>query len=429
MQWKKYLGSQKIDTEVIVLKQTSEALLFYVKNGKGTLYEKSGAYQKSGLSCLFFNDIPLIKFHGDEYMCPTCEQLISAGYGLDSTDESKLLLAELSGHLNSPYIGIETSFNNLKPLLGLLKTGYYQLSNEMLFPTDGNGRFFWAVDNTPVANPASAPTWDSDSWTYSTTKPQYLLPSQAPGRLNMERVKHYQQHNNFRAIAYHHLGSYLCTLLDGHHKATACALEAKPINTLVISRPQYMAYPDNALKYLQFSHFSLTEDEFVTSFEQYTKQNAYQRMTDKETQAILNLKNAIFDQYQWSDKLLVTSKNYNDVHTLTTLEFAGDLSEQRLYDILHYKEVVECSILNYIIKALFITQHKMATLFAMTVYKNGLYQESWKYLFAELSQNPSDEVTDFFVEFLIDDDAERPLLTKIVDVYFQAQEYKKRPQK
>ncbi|MCZ6067435.1 hypothetical protein O5258_18070 [Escherichia coli] len=29
--------------------------------------------------------------------------------------------------------------------------------------------------------------------------------------------------------------SYLCVLLDGHHKATAAALEGRPLKTLVLS--------------------------------------------------------------------------------------------------------------------------------------------------------------------------------------------------
>lgn len=411
---------KKSDTEILLLKQNTKAIVFYLKNGKGLLYEKCGYYQNHGLCCLFWGAVPLIKFHGDEHMCPTCEQLVCAGYGLDSTEESKLLLGQLGEKLNAPYTDIETSFNHLKPLLGLLQTGYYQLSDEALFPTDGNGRFFWAIDNTPSVNPATAPAWDADRYSYSSPKPHYLLPSQVPGRFNMHRVQHYQQQDSCRAVAYYHCGSYLCTLLDGHHKATAAALQAKPVNTLVISGPQSIVYPHDKPTYFQFSHFTLTEKECITSFKRFAQHNDHKRMTDEETQAILNLQNAAFDSYPWSDDILATSAHYPDTAVLDTLEFAGDLSEKRLHDILANKETVCASTVGYITNALFITQSQMAAPFAMQIYQSGLYKESWQDLFTQLSQHPSAEVSQFFLEFLIDDDGERPWLTKIANAYLDA---------
>ena len=38
-----------------------------------------------------------------------------------------------------------------------------------------------------------------------------------------------------RALAWYLPDSYLCVLLDGHHKATAAALEGRPLKTLVLS--------------------------------------------------------------------------------------------------------------------------------------------------------------------------------------------------
>ncbi|MBC8059307.1 MAG: hypothetical protein H7Y18_01425 [Clostridiaceae bacterium] len=33
---------------------------------------------------LLVNDIPIIKWHAEEYYCPTCEKLLSAGNGLNN---------------------------------------------------------------------------------------------------------------------------------------------------------------------------------------------------------------------------------------------------------------------------------------------------------------------------------------------------------
>ena len=38
-----------------------------------------------------------------------------------------------------------------------------------------------------------------------------------------------------RGLAWYLPDSYLCVLLDGHHKATAAALEGRPLKTLVLS--------------------------------------------------------------------------------------------------------------------------------------------------------------------------------------------------
>ncbi|HHM0399249.1 TPA: hypothetical protein ACRCDJ_000818 [Escherichia coli] len=38
-----------------------------------------------------------------------------------------------------------------------------------------------------------------------------------------------------RALAWYLPDSYLCVLLDGHHKATAAALEGRPLKTQVLS--------------------------------------------------------------------------------------------------------------------------------------------------------------------------------------------------
>lgn len=48
-------------------------MIFYVKNGKGLLAKRYGNYEKQGLATLVYDDVPLVKFHADEYFCSTCE--------------------------------------------------------------------------------------------------------------------------------------------------------------------------------------------------------------------------------------------------------------------------------------------------------------------------------------------------------------------
>lgn len=100
-----------------------------------------------------YDNTPLIKFHADGYFCPTCEKLVSAGDGLDMADDNSI--REMRHLFNSPFVSLENSFENLKPLLGLLRTGYYALVDVELYPSDGNGQFFWRVNNTPLYNKLS----------------------------------------------------------------------------------------------------------------------------------------------------------------------------------------------------------------------------------------------------------------------------------
>ncbi len=43
-----------------------------------------------------------------------------------------------------------------------------------------------------------------------------------------------------RGLAWYLPDSYLCVLLDGHHKATAAALEGRPLKTLVLSTATHL---------------------------------------------------------------------------------------------------------------------------------------------------------------------------------------------
>ncbi len=264
---------KKDDSEVIPAKRLGGRLVFYVKNGKGILRSQYGSYGEKGLFCLTFDGIPLTKFHGDEYMCPTCEKLISAGYGLDKAGEHRHILSEMSEKLNATFESIEKSFEQLKPLLGLLPTGYYLLSDEELFPTDGMKSFFWAIGNKPVFNEATCPVHDSVTFEWSDAIPKYLIPTQTPKHFNMERATHYRDKENTRAIAYY-LDGYLCALLDGHHKATAAALSGRPVKSLVITSAYSLTFPNpgQGIKgSINFGDIRLYEDELLCSFESIRK--------------------------------------------------------------------------------------------------------------------------------------------------------------
>ncbi len=55
--------------------------------------------------------------------------------------------------------------------------------------------------------------------------------------------------------------SWLCVLLDGHHKATGAALEGWPVKTWVISQPVALLYGKTQQQCLRFYDGERLEEE------------------------------------------------------------------------------------------------------------------------------------------------------------------------
>ena len=412
----------KSNIEIIPVKDFDNGLVFFVKNGKGLLRVKYGSLDDKGLCALVFDGTPLIKFHGDEYLCPTCEKLISAGYGLSMCNKKEF---ERLGELfNAPFVNIKKSFNDLKPLLGLLPTGYYTFSDEELFPTDGQGNFFWNVSNAPVLNRATCPVYDSQSYKWSKPIPRFIVPTQSPKLFNAERVEYYRTKEETRAIAYHFdVGGYLCTLLDGHHKATAAALNGNAQKALVISGACGLSIShesNNTKASICFNNVVIYEDEMVESLDKTRKVwGAGNRMSNDEVAQYLSLRNDDFE-YVWPVEILKTSSKYYDVYSLACLEWANDLSDSRLNEILTDKTPHEQSMIRHICHALYITENPRFVEFIISFCKDESYVHIWNDIFKLLANVKSQQVEDFFIDYLVNDERLRPDITRIVDNYFSS---------
>lgn len=410
----------KAKIDITIIKKTENGLIFHVKNGKGLLCSKYGSVEDKGLYTLVYDNIPLIKFHGDEYLCPTCEKFVSAGYGLDIAKDKTIY--ELSNVLNEPFENIEKSFNDLKPLLGLLTTGYYMLSDREVLPTDGNGKFFWNIGNTPELNRATAPVYDNRSYEWSHVTAKYLLPTQSPRLFNPERIAYYMNKDNVRAISYALPYGYLCALIDGHHKACAAAFEKRPLKTLVIEPPIGLSIPHSAngmRGFIYFTQGKLYEDEMRENFDNAKKSfTTSDRLSETETAEYLSMINDEFDNYYWPTDLLNTSKPFYDVFTHACIEWAGDLSNERLDKILNKEESPDEVVLSHIANALYGINSPRFTEFAVFIGKNENYISIWYEIFTLLSKIKSEDAENFFIDFLVNDDKLRPYLTKIADNYF-----------
>lgn len=393
-------------------------VVFYIKNGKALLSNKYGYLENDALYTLVYGDIPLIKFHGDgPYFCPTCEKLVAAGYGLNMSDQQ--VISQMRDILNQKFISLEQSLENLKPLLGLLPTGYYALVDTELCPTNGNGEFFWKLNNIPTYNKASCPIYGGDGL-WSTGIPYYILPTQPPSHYNPQQAEFYRKNDGYRAIAYH-LDGYLCALLDGHHKAVAAALDKKKVKALVII-PAGSAWEANKKQKtnggISINGLTLNEDELITPVAEIMHSWESNQLKSEETKKYLSLKNNDFDKnYEWSQEILEAEEAFPDALTVAKIEWAGDISDERLNRILKNEETLsDIDGLNISI-ALYHLRSPRFKEIAFYFCSNYFFVTVWNKIYELVANVKDEDVENFFVDYLIQDDKDHPDIKRIVDNY------------
>jgi hypothetical protein len=420
---------KKAETEIIVIKPPEShpnewggvGLVFYVKNGKGLLSTKYGYLENEALATLVFGDTPLIKFQADEpYFCPTCEKLVASGYGLNMSDQK--VISELREILNHKFISLEKSLENLQFLFGLLPSGYYALVDAELCPTNGNGEFFWKLNNTPTYNKASCLIYGGDGL-WSNGIPYYILPTQPPSHYTPQQVELYRNNDDYRAIAYH-MDGYLCALIDGHHKAVAAALDKKKLKTLVIIPTSSVSIPNDNQNYkggISINGVLLDPDELITPMGQIMNLFKFGQLSKGETGKYLSMRNNDFDiNYGWPQNILEVEKVFPDALTVARQQWAGDTSDERLDHILWNQEVVsDQDALNIAVALCYLKNPRFKEM-AFYFCRNYSYAPVWYKIYELLAKIKDEEVENFFVDYLIENGKEHPEIKKIIDKYFSA---------
>ncbi len=234
----------------------SDAILIYVENGMGKLKYKKRKhnmdYDYQSID-LLLNDKPLTRCRFACY--PTSASMLATGYGRDKIDFDELL--KIEELLNNDFEGLENSINIMEPILSLLESGYYVIADVLAYPTDGEGNFFWNANNEFQDKLATAMAVIK-KYSYIDGAPLYLYPSQSSESFSEERLEYYlsKNSNNYpRAIAYY-ITEYMSVLLDGHHKATAKALNGEPINTIAIIPGDKRTISDTYFSRIKISNLS-----------------------------------------------------------------------------------------------------------------------------------------------------------------------------
>ena len=289
-------------SEIINIK---EAKLVYV-NGKGKLTVERGKSRHpdwEAPSKIKLNDVPLIQAKIPD--CSTCSSLLATGYGIENANCKELL--EIQEKINSDHVNLETSINNMKPLLTLLKSGLYLIADAICYPTDGEN-FFWNVPNNLKEFLSACPVYLGEG-TYVFDQPVYLYPTQTTDSYNKDRVDYYIEkfknstYNKPRAIVYN-FEEFINFIIDGHHKACASTLLKEPVSCiLIIPGKIYEDYYKNT--YLNFSRILIDYKNIPKEYTRYIKKEKFSPSQEK-----IEIKDGIVNNREWEKEYINSAKHY-----------------------------------------------------------------------------------------------------------------------
>jgi len=301
------------------------------------------------------------------------------------------------------------------PLLGLLEDGFYVLADCEVFPSDGNGHFFWNVPNEPTENPITSRVLTDEYYSVEGI-PAFLYPSQGTDRFDSNRVEHYKKllydKCTFpRAIAYYS-NELSSVLLDGHHKATACAYIGVKLPCLVI-----MPCDDLHVDKVFFGSIEIKRSKLTK------KQTAFidEKRPENEKKNKVKLKNYRIINRKWEKDYLESYHYFPNVH-----DYAEDvaiestqITQELIEDCFNDPRDKQLRILNHAIKYLYRKDKECALTLAMRVARINFDHKVTQTAFKTLSRyknNP--DIEQFFIDYLVDNNDLKNALWMIADTYW-----------
>ena len=418
----------KLDTSNVP--SIKEARLVHI-NGKAKLVKDMGKYDDNYTSPyqIKLNDIPIVQAKIPE--CSTCCSVLVTGYGIENTNCKELL--DIQEKINSNYVSLEKSIENIGPLLTLLETGFYLIADAICYPTDGDKNFFWNVPNEQVETLATGPTAiydDEDAYfNYIYGEPVYLYPTQTTDSYDKNRVEYYidkfkeLSDSSPRAIVYY-LDNFMNFVIDGHHKACASALLGEPLRCLLIIPGVIGLCPKETIFFI--SSIRINKEDIPYNYSSFVKAEI-PSLSSKE----IIIKDGIVNKRKWEKKYLDSAKKYLtqkeygrmvDILINNKIEVTDDLIEDCLinFDIKNQKKMEK------IIYKLKLLDIEKAQDIALKYAKNSLRYEINKnlreFIYKILvSIKDNNEVEQIFVDYYTyySENKEDPVL-EIINSYWEA---------
>lgn len=401
----------------------SEGVLVLVQGGRGTLRWAADRVRPSGAGrVLLLGDTRLVRAQVDEYWCPTCEKLLAMGAGREQVRSSAL---ESLRHVSSETDGsVSSILEKLAPLLRLLREGVYLVSRVRHFPANGQGLPFWALDRAPQRLQASRDWYFSDLGLFRLAPgyPAFLLPTQSLDHCDWARVDEYRRQiqagTSVGGLAYWAEG-FLSVLLDGHHRATAALLEGVPLECITVMDVGPTEIKDGRRSLLLWDEripFARLPRAAVKLIESPRREDA--SSDPRNTGPDPDIPGAAWTAHpRWSE-LQGAAAGFPDALAVAALEIVGDSSDRRVDQLLEEGEhgVPQLWLL---LKALIASRDPRAVGLALRIGR-GQWPELWETALGFLSTVRSQEVEDFFIDFLVRDEGRYPRLKHFADTYLSA---------
>jgi len=414
----------KVDCSKII--NIREAKLVYV-NGKGKLTVEIGKTEPNIWripSKIKLNDIPLIQSKVSDI--PTWCNLLATGYGIENANCKELL--EIQEKINSDYVNLETSINNMKPLLTLLESGFYLIADAICYPTDGEN-FFWNVLNNLTENLTTAPAYLGEG-TYVFNQPVYLYPTQTTNSYNKDRVDYYIEKfknsadNKPRAIVYN-FEEFINFIIDGHHKACASTILKEPVSCILIIPDRiYKNYYKNIC--LNFSGILVDYKDIPKEYTQYIRKEKFSPSQEK-----IEIKDGIVNNREWEKEYINSAKHYlsiidyaNVIDIMQDNEIeVNDIFIKNCLENFDKDSQVKMKKLLYLLK---FTDIKKAQEIALKYAKKTLREEEIDKELKQLvyrillSDKNNEEVENIFIDYIVyhSDNKEDPILN-IINSYWE----------
>lgn len=405
----------------------SDAKLVHI-NGIGSLKEntkemKDSYYGYRYLSNITLNEVPLIQINAPG--CPTCASLLATGYGIENTNCSEL--NEIRDRINSDFINLDKSILDLSPLLKLLESGLYVIVDMMCYPTNGEGDFFWDIPNDMTEYEATAGvllTDEDNEYDYVGSQPVFIYPTQNTDCFSEERVTYYMdKYKNTdtisRAIAYN-CSEFMNVLLDGHHKACAATLLEKPVHCITIIPFSGCSYTfendEEKIESLNFSSFEISADDIPKNY-----LSKISKRRKKLKMEVVNLFESNIINKHWESKYIESASNYPTAAQYADMVAAdvNEITDKLIEDCLNNLVGENINKIKYIIFVLDNKKDPRVKNIALQCAKQLNYCKLKVQVFKVLNRMKNDEeIEQFFVDYLIEDNDTHSLLVKIANSYW-----------
>lgn len=418
-----FFGKRKFKVEIIEYIDSSlcqwgnDSILIHISGGKGNLKEIVYSHDNVVENQVLLNNKPLCTIYSDNYYCPTCQKIIEEGYGI--SDNNRVITEQIINAQDCNQ-SLESSIELMKPLFELMSDGLYIITRVDLYPSDGEGNFFWNETRGRRLYEGTADLYYK--FHVGSGYMSFLYPTQPYSCMNSDCINDYlKNHNvNYTGLAYYIEGA-MALLLDGHHRATAACLENQPINCLTIARTNGYGWKEKKIQcfWAGGSSFNLKDMKASKRISQLLQQYKIERILKKPNPKVFGITGEISDK-ELNNRLIDSAQLYPKFKEIAFESMLNDISFER-FDMLWNKYDEESTFeFELLIDVLFRRNKDKIYSYLLKIVRDRNKVEFWEQAFTLLMTYSEEDVEDVVVEYLVEHDYdERDPIRKIIDEYYR----------